>query len=210
MSFCVAATIINVYAKHQYSNVCSDSFFLGRQWHGDTGVLCVYWESHREEREGESERGPLGGIDPSFSSFVHYSPVSTAPLLSCITLPQLMSNKLDSIVLFTPQSDCPRKCINAYYVEWRLCGLLQHIGAAVSTRDRTGCDGVMLCTGSVQVYTNFQRSSSPARSPHIWSWVCSLSSRWSPLSLSLSLVHRIYPSTQDTKAVAICEINKMI
>ena len=209
MSFCAAATIINVYAKHQYSKRLQWFILPGAPvtWRHRC-IVCLLRVSQRRERRGVRARTPGWYRSLLFLVCTLLSSLHCTSLI-LHNIPQLMSNKLDSIVLFTPQSDCPRKCINAYYVEWRLCGLLQHIGA-VSTRDRTGCDGVMLCTGSVQVYTNFQRSSSPARSPHIWSWVCSLSSRWSPLSLSLSLVHRIYPSNQDTKAVAICEINKMI
>lgn len=178
MSFCAAATIINVYAKHSISILTFA--VIHSSWGAsdmETQVYCVFIESLTEKREkGVRARTPgwyrslLFLVCTPLSS-LHY----TSLILHNITSAHEQQVGQHCIVLFTPQSDCPRKCIIVYYVEWRLCGLLQHIGA-VSTKDRTGCDGVMLCTGSVQVYTNFQRSSSPARSPLLTSGpVCVLS-----------------------------------
>lgn len=126
----------------------------------ETQVYCVFIESLTEKREkGSQSEDPWVVSIPPFPR-LYTTLHCTSLILHNITSDHEQQVVVITAVLFSPQSDCP--IVHAYYVEWRLGWPLKHVWAA-STRDRPGCDGVMLCTGTVQVYTtNFQRSSSPA------------------------------------------------
>ena len=176
---------------HWYFNVCSDSsdsFFLGRQRHGDTGVLCVYWESDRVEREKGVRKRTPGWYRSLQLLFLVCTPHLTPPLLHNITS-WATSWSMVIIVLFTPPFNCPSKCIHAYCVcrmEAVWIAIVAYLG---SKRQRPGwlwwCNVVYgHCTGVHQLTEVILSCSAP----HIWSWVCSLSSLLSLVS-ALSLSH---------------------